>query len=490
MHPRNRRRAVALVAAVGLVAVALVPVTLAGTADDPEIEDGCDGAGGPAGEIDTTDIRDVWFEIDPRGEDMAPRLENVVVAFCNDPDSQEFRRAAQAGWNGWRISWTDEEGTQWEVRAWVEHPQQLPTHRRLEAPYFQEICRKPPGQGWSSVGSQTAEYQTSETNPGPEIRADEDALALGIQGSAGGPQEMTEIHALGGTFEVTTNLVRNCSTGWADTADRAPDDAEDDPTIVLVESTVDRGQRLLMRVAEPDSSALLGGEANWTIEVASGIDDPRTVTLTARSSGPVDLTIEDPEIDLAGPGNATRNLSATLAADAPVDAVVPIAVEGRVSHEGEHLETTRVHLNLTTLGFAPELRAGETVATAAPGNGTTFDLELLNVGNRAGNYTLSVAGETAAWASIDPNVTADAGGSAEVPVTVSVPDDARPGAYDLTIHAEALLTGETDQLEVRTSVHEFISAPAGATMASVPGAGPAAVALALLGAALLVGRRR
>lgn len=478
-----------MVAAVGIVAVALVPMALAGSADDPEIEDGCESAGGPAGEIDTTDIRDVWFEIDPRGEDMAPRIENVVVAFCNDPDSQEFRRAALAGWNGWRVAWTDEEGTQWEVRAWIEHANNMPTHRSLEAPYFQQICRKPPGQSWSSAGSQTAEYQTSETNPGPEIRADEDALALGLQGGAGGPQEMTEIHALGGMFEVTTNLVRNCSTGWADTADRAPDDGFADP-IVLVESTVDRGQELLMRVAEPDSSALLGGEANWTIEVASGIDDPRTVTLAARSSGPVDLTIDDPEIELAGRSNATRNLTATVAADAPVDAVVPIEVEGRIGHQGEHLETTRVHLNLTTVGFVPQLRAGETIATAAPGNGTTFDLELLNDGNRAGNYTLSVAGEAAAWASLDPNVTAEVGGAAEVPVTVSVPDDARPGAYDVTIRAEALLTGETDRIEVRTSVHEFVSAPAGATMASVPGAGPAAVALALLGAALLVGRRR
>lgn len=491
MNPRNRRRAAALVAAVGLVAVALVPMALAGSADDPEIDDECESAGGPAGEIDTTDIRDVWFEIDPRGKDRDPRIDNVVVAFCNDPDSEEFRRAALAGWNGWRVTWTDEEGTQWEVRAWIEHANNMPTHRTLEAPYFQEICRKLPGQSWSSVGSQTAEYQTSETNPGPEIRAGDDALALGLHGGAGGPREMTGIHALGGMFNLTTNLVRNCSTGWADTADRAPDDGFADPIVFLAPKEIPG-----ITLGTPDDHVVVprGQNASWTVNLTREIPNERDVTLHATADEDLRFAFEERGIELMERAEAATNLTVEVPLDTPME-TIPVTVRAEVVN-GTGLDRGQVSLQLNVtvierLHKAEIVTVNDTIPTVAPGNRTTVPLRIDNLGSGSGLWNLSGAGPTASWLEgPSSQVELAVDGSEEITAEILVPEDASTGAYEISVVARSVEADFSDLTSFRISVHEFISAPAGATMASVPGAGPAAVALALLGAALLVGRRR
>lgn len=473
----------ALAVAVCLLLVAVAPSVMGGDAADPEVTDTCESQESTDEDINITDVQKAWLD---------PISWEIFIKMCNDPDTQEFRRQAQSAWTGWRFLWTDTDEVRWEVRAWVEESNLLNTR------YFEHTCKKLPGQAWEDAGGDHGENNPGHDTPDPARDGHPDTLVLSVGPLAREAERMEKIHVLAGQFNRTTDGERDCETGWLTTGDRAPDMGEGQSgdygrPIVLVEPVVEREMGVVVKALRSDASATLGGVANWTIDIGNVAEELRNVTLSVRSDSPVDPRIDDPYVLVEERENATRNITATVPADMELG-TVPVTLQANISSEevDEKLGSLQIDLDLTAIGYRPDLTAEETVRTTNPGNGTEFALQVHNRGTAVGRYNLSVEGPTSQWASFeDRTVSADPGAAAETGLAVTVPNGTAVGAYDLTVVAEAVGTGESASLDVRVAVMETATIPTSyGELPALPGPGAAAAAAGLVAVALTLRRRR
>lgn len=354
MTPREIPRPVAGLLTASLLVAATLAAGVAAVADepavlqpDPQIEDGCESQGGTDQDVNVTDV-DALI-VDPDGGDLILRL-------CSNPNEETFRRAAQSSWNGWRVLWTDEQDTAWEVRAWIQE-----ASVRTETEYRQQACRN--GQ---EIGDETGENTGSRPNP----NAEEDRwLVLEFTGFARDRFRMDQIVALGGAFNRTTNLERDCSTDWT-TADRAPDDGFAGP----IPLSTPRADDLNVTPRDgPDRSVEPGGTARYELEVSHGLTvdvdvtinttapdgwaaDPDLPTLTVvnGTTQEVGLTVDVP--DDAPPGDHALEVTATGAVDpGPPGEALAVPLTVTVTEEAGLLPGPGAVAALVAVGVAAAL---------------------------------------------------------------------------------------------------------------------------------------
>lgn len=355
MVSRERSRvAVALVVAI-LVGPAVAVAWPAGSPtilqdEAPVVEDGCESEGASDAEVNVTDVDSLR---------VRPDDQELILGLCRDPDSDEFRRTAQNGWNGWRVLWTDETGTRWEVRTWVEEAGSLPAQTQFR----QQACVGPPNGSRSDIGSGYAERGPGEPYPDPSREEDAGWLVLRFPSFALSRYRMEEVHALGGTYERTTNLERDCTTGWM-TGDRAPDSGHAGPLPV---ARLDADELNVTLPAGSNRTVQPGDAVDVGIAVANPLEVEVNVTLNASAPAGWTPALEPPTLTL-GPGSTGET---GVVVDVPADAApgdhgIDVTLTAAVD-PGEPGEPVTIPLRVTVTeeGFLPG--PGVVVAAAAVG---------------------------------------------------------------------------------------------------------------------------
>lgn len=451
MAPRPEVRAVA---AVVVTVCLLLPTVWGGSAQDPEVaDDPCESSGGPMSDLDATDIRSGWIR---------HRDDEVVVELCREPDPT----TVEATYQGWQFRWTDGDGAEWEIRAWVE-----PDETSFGPEFHQITCRTSPEGDRGNVGEDQDPFRTGY----PKLDGTRLILNFPPAGTQVALARYEQTHILGGEYSRETDpRDRDCFTEFT-VADRAPDQGYGDPLTLEAEGTTDAG--VVLQVADDDRSVPRNGSGAWSLVLGNEADDPRNVTLTARSEAPSDLRLGRRSISLEPEGNATVNLTADVPSDAATGGYTVNLTATIADPDGDTLRTIRRELGLTIVRRpgAASVTVDPEIRTAPPGGRTAYDVVLHNPGPQTERYELDILGGPASWGEISPDtIDVPPGEQIDATLILSVPAETDLGAHRFTVIARSTSSNLTAQMEGTVSVQEVAYPPPApaARMQAMPGPGP------------------
>lgn len=432
-------------------ALLIAPAAMAGTSQDPEIEDGTGDAELAGSQNRALDIEKAWFVED------AALSASIQVQELNGSD----HAAAQTASAEWSAVFNVSE-TEWRLRAKY-------VAGNLTADVLED----------GEVVSD-AEAEARIRNRTIEVRwLDHDAHL-----EAGAVLADTYAYS---DVESQTSLNATACHG-REVVDCAPDEGYGDDfelagephatTVDGVEISVDR------RVKQVDP----GEQAVYELTFDNPSDEDVVMDLDHTAPDSWDGTFSNATVTVRADSQAYSRLELSVPADEP-PGEVPFSVLASTDRDDGRLDL------LVAVRGEPgdseiEVSAEATNRSVGAGDEATYELTVANRGNESRTVGLSVSGANPDWVTLsDDSLQLDAGEEETVTVTVAIPEGADAGIYSHRVTAEA--DGDALEEPPRDTVTLTTAVDAGSTSGlPTPGPGVAALAAGVLVAAVAWRRHR
>lgn len=418
-------------------ALLIAPAAMAGTSQDPEIEDGTGDAELAGSQNQALDIERAWLD------ESDALSASIQVAELNGSD----QTSAQAASAEWSVAFNVSE-TEWQLRA-----------KYVAGNLTADVLKD--GQVVTD-----AETEARSRNRTIEIRW----LDYDTHLEAG--SVLADTYAYSDVEDAAKFEPAACH--GKEVVDCAPDQGTGDDfelggepytaTVDGVEISVDR------RVKQVDP----GRKAVYDLSFENPSDQDVVMDLNHTAPDAWDGTFSNETVTVRADSQAHSRLELSIPADEP-PGEVPFSVLASTDQDDGRLDLV-VDVQGESGESDIELSAESTEASADAGGETTYELTVANRGNESRTVELSVSGSNPDWATLsDGSLRLDAGEEETVTVTVAVPEDADAGIYSHRVTAEA----ETEGLEGPASdTVTLTTAVDGGVASGLPTPAPSVAAIA------------
>lgn len=432
-------------------ALLIAPATMAGTSQDPEIEDGTGDAELAGSQNQALDIERVWIAED---EALSASIEVVQL---NGSD----QTSAQAASGEWSAVFNVSEA-EWQLRA-----------KYVAGNLTADVLK-------NDQVVTDAETEVRTRNRTIEVRW----LDYDTHLEAG--SVLADTYAYSDVEDPGKFESAECH--GREVVDCAPDQGYGDDfelggepyttTVDGVEISVDR------RVKQADP----GQQTVYELAFDNPTDQDVVIDLDHTAPDPWDGTFSNETVTVRADSNAYSALELSIPADEP-PGEVPFSVQASTDDDDAHLDLVAV-VHGDSGDSDIEVSAEPANRSVGAGDEASYELTVANRGNESRTVELSVSGANPDWVTLsDDSLRLDPGEEETVTVTVAVPDDADAGIYSHRVTAESGAEGLEGPSSDTATLTTAVDAGVGSGLPT-PGPGIAALAAGTLVAAVAWRRHR